>query len=101
MTAALNLWTALPLRMAERGRVRGRALYALYSVSDAWLTGGDAGMAAGWGYAICAAIAAGILFRGVLSRGAFPAAPPGRVIAGFRRKAAGRVRRTLNSIDKE
>lgn len=69
MTAALNLWTHCLFGWPSAGESAGGALYALYSVSDAWLTGGDAGMAAGWAYAVCAAIAAGILFRGELSRG--------------------------------
>ena len=69
MRAAFNVWTLCLFGLASGDGSVLTPLYALYHVSDAWFTGGSAGMTAGWGYVICAAVAAGILFRSELSRG--------------------------------
>ena len=69
MRAAFNVWTLCLFGLASGDGSVLAPLYALYHVSDAWFTGGSAGMTAGWGYVICAAVAAGILFRDELSCG--------------------------------
>ena len=69
MRAAFNVLDAVPLCLASGDGSVLAPLYALYHVSDAWFTGGNAGMTAGWGYVICATVAAGILFHSDLSRG--------------------------------
>ena len=47
----------------------GASAYALYHVSDAWFTGGNAGIACGWGYACAMLAVAVIMFRKDLSEG--------------------------------
>ena len=69
MRAAFNVWTLCLFGLASSDGSVLAPLYALYHVSDAWFTGGNAGMTAGWGYVICATVAAGILFHSDLSRG--------------------------------
>ena len=69
MRAAFNVWTLCLFGLASSDGSVLAPLYALYHVSDAWFTGGNAGMTAGWGYVICAAVAAGIVFRNELSCG--------------------------------
>lgn len=63
MEIAFSAWTSLLFGGLGESFPGVSPVYALYHVSEAWLTGGGAGLAFGWGLALIMAVAAMLLLR--------------------------------------